>query len=392
MSTFLLSSFLCLIFIAVGIFWFRLEKSTQRRLTRQLNDLGTRMKAVSRDLEEQKARLETTFSGMVEGVVLTDQRGDILHVNPAFREMFVLKRKIEGKSTLEILANVSCDDAIREVIEKLKPVEREIVFENPRRRVFQVYFSPMHREGKLFGVVLVFHDLTEFRRLEQVRRDFIANLSHEIKTPLTVIRGYGETLLEEAGSLPENTRRHLEIIFRHVTDLEHLMENLLNLSRIESGKDELVLEKIPLKNFTDCLLDRFAHQAKIKEIQLHNEVSNKAPSLKADSSKLNQILSNLVDNAIKYTPSGGNIWIRSSTKNGRCEIEVQDTGQGIPQEEQERIFERFYRIDKSRSRGSGGTGLGLSIVKHLMALHGGQIHVKSAEGNGTSFIVTFSQS
>ncbi len=382
-----LFAFLFLVSLAVNFFWLRREKNRQRDLSRQLSETGGRLKVILERLEEEKARLESTFSGMVEGVVLTDQRGDILHVNPAFREMFEIKGEVEGRSALEILASVASDDAIREVIQKANPVEREILFEQPKPRIFQVYFSPMRRDGKLFGVVSIFHDLTEFRRLEEIRRDFVANVSHEVKTPLTVIRGYSETLLEEAASLPEAARRHLEIIFRHVTDLEHLMENLLNLSRIESGKDELLLQPVALKNFADRLLDRFTNQARVKSIELHNEIDEKAPVLQADSFKLNQILSNLVDNAIKYTPSGGKIRIRSEANPEGYKIEVEDNGPGIPAEEQERIFERFYRLDKARSRDSGGTGLGLAIVKHLVLIHGGKIQVSSKIGSGSCFTI-----
>ena len=360
----------------------RRERRMRLGLSQRVSELQHQLKTVSEHFEEERSRLQTTFSGMVEGVVLTGERGDILHVNPAFREMFAVKGKVEGRSALEVLASVTCDDAIQEVIRKGRPVEREVSFEKPMRRAFQVYFSPMSREGKLFGVVTIFHDLTEIRRLEEIRRDFVANLSHELKTPLTAIRGYSETLLE--GSSGE-LRQHLEIIFRHATDLERLTENLLNLSRIESGKEELVLEPVPLKDFVSRLLERFASQAQVKRIELCNEVPDEMPPLEADSSKFNQILSNLVDNAIKYTPAGGKVMIRARQEAGEnYEIEVEDNGPGIPSGEEERIFERFYRLDKARSRDSGGAGLGLSIVKHLVELHGGRMAVESP-GRGARF-------
>ena len=373
-----------MVLLLAGAVLIRREREAGRALSRRLSETDARLKALSSELGEEKARLETTFSGMTEGVILTDQRGDILLVNPAFREMFGLKGQVENRSALEILASVACDDAIREVIREKKPVEQEIKFEKPKPRVFQVHFSPMTRDGKLFGVVSIFHDLTGIRRLEEVRRDFIANLSHELKTPLTAIRGYSETLLEESSRFPEASRKHLEIILRHAVDLEHLTENLLNLSRIESGKEEVLLQAIQLKDFVARLLERFASQAKVRQIELCNEVTEASPPLVADPSKLNQILSNLVDNAIKYTQEGGRVIIRG----GECEIEVEDNGPGIPAGERERIFERFYRLDKARSRDSGGTGLGLAIVKHLVELHSGQIEIVSSPDRGAKFKIT----
>jgi len=384
--------FLVLVLLGATFFFIQRERRSRRHSEREARRLNERLKTAFENLEEERARLETTFSGMSEGVLVTDGRGDILHLNQAFRGMFGVKEKPEGRSALEVLASVSCDDAIREVIQKGIAVEREITFEKPRRRVFKVHFSPMRREGKLSGVVSVFHDLTEIRKLEEVRRDFIANLSHELKTPLTAIRGFSETLLEEGNENTGPARKHLEVIFRHATDLNHLMENLLNLSKIESGKEELLSDGISLRPFVDRLLERFSVQAKVKGLSIHNEIPEAAPSLCADPTKLNQILSNLIDNAIKYTPEQGKIWIRApSSKPPEYTIEVADNGPGIPKEDQQRIFERFYRVDRARSRDTGGAGLGLAIVKHLVELHGGRIAVESEPGRGTRFIFSLPQ-
>lgn len=371
--------------LAVGSFFFiQRERRSRELLERKSSELNLQLKLAFERLEEEKARRESAFSGMAEGVLLTDGRGDIRHVNPAFREMFQITGEVEGRSALEVLASVACDDAIQKVIREGQPVEREIAFEKPRLRIFQIYFSPMEREGRIFGVVLIFHDLTEIRRLEEIRRDFIANLSHELKTPLTAIQGYAETLLEEAPAKSESSKKYLEIILRHATELNRLMENLLNLSKVESGKEEVLLESIPLRNFVAGLFERFAVQARLKQIELRNEIPE-ATRMQADPPKLNQILGNLVDNAVKYTPAGGKVWIRVEAGSDGCQLEVGDTGVGISREDQERIFERFYRVDKARSRDSGGAGLGLAIVKHLVELHGGRISVESALGRGSSF-------
>ncbi len=392
--------FLFLLMGTGALFLIQRQNQSRQHLERNLKELGDKLKSTFEHLEETKAGLETTFSGMVEGVLLASPRGDILHVNPAFREMFALKGDVEGRSALEVLANVTCDDAIKEVVRKNEPVRREVLFEKPRKQVFQIHFSPVRRDGKLSGVVAVFHDLTEIRRLEEVRRDFIANLSHELKTPLTAIRGFSETLLEEGDRLPEPAKKSLAVILRNAAELNHLVENILNLSRIESGKEEIILESVSLKPFVDCLLERFQSQAGTKHLELHNEIPEGAPALQADPAKLNQILGNLVDNAVKYSPEGGKIWVRAhpsptpSPLEGRGKgegfvIEVEDTGPGIPPEDQSRIFERFYRVDKARSRDSGGAGLGLSIVKHLAELQGGRVSLESSLGKGTKFRVSF---
>ncbi len=378
-----------LVLFAGLLFFIQRERRSRLRLERRVAEVNRELQSAFLRLEEERARLETTFSGMVEGVLLTDREGNIVYSNPALREMFALKGSVEGRSALEVFSNVACDDAIREVIQKGEPVEREIVFEKPGGRVLQVHFSAVRRDGKLSGVVSVFHDLTEIRRLEEVRRDFIANLSHEMKTPLTAIRGYSETLLEELAADSEEKRRPVEVIFRHATELSHLMENLLNLSRIESGKEEIRTEAVALRPFVDRLFERFLNQARLKRIELRNEIKETAQPVAADPSKLNQIFSNLVDNALKYIPEGGKVWIRSREGAGGLEIEVEDNGPGIPEADRERIFERFYRVDKARSRETGGAGLGLAIVKHLVELHGGQISVESAPGRGSKFTLSF---
>lgn len=383
--------FICFLFliliVSVLLYFLQREKGLRRQSEHRLREVEHKLQELNQRLEEGRARLEGTFSGMVEGVLLTNERGDIVHTNPAFCEMFELKGAAEGRSALEVLASVASDDAIQKVLKTGESVEREIEFQRPRRRVFQVYFSPIRREGNLSGVVSVFHDLTEFRRLEEVRRDFIANLSHELKTPLTAIQGYSETLLDEMGRDPASSVRHLEIIHRHATDLSQLMENLLNLSKIESGREEVRLESVSLKFFVDRILERFLTQARAKNMELVNEVAG-GITCQADSGKLNQILSNLVDNAVKYTSEGGKVWVRTSCGPTECCIEVEDNGPGIPAADQKRIFERFYRVDKARTRNSGGAGLGLAIVKHLVDLQGGRIEVESAPGQGSRFLVT----
>lgn len=382
---------LLLALLAISLFVVRREQLSRHLAERKLAKINAELKRIFKHLEEERARLAATFSGMAEGVLVVDEKGDVLHINPTFREMFGIEEKVEGRSPLEVLANVRCDDAIQKVIREKNPVEKEVTFDKPKRRVFQVHFSPTLKEGKLLGVVAIFHDLTEIRHLEEVRRDFIANLSHELKTPLTAIRGFSETLLEDSEPEVDLWKKHVGVIFRHATELTHLTENLLNLSRIESGKEEVLLEAVSLKSFVDRLLERFLTEAKIKKIEIHNEIAEDLDTLEADPAKLAQVLSNLIDNALKYTQEGGKIWIRCKSDDGHTQIEVEDNGPGIPRQEQERIFERFYRIDKARSRQTGGAGLGLAIVKHLVELHGGQVKVSSEPNHGSKFQITLPQ-
>ena len=235
------------------------------------------------------------------------------------------------------------------------------------------------------GAVVVLHDVTELRRLERVRQDFVANVSHEFKTPLTAIQGFAETLLAGALDDPENNRRFLEIIREHAARLARLTDDLLKLARIEAGKLEVQFSSVSLLELIEGCAETTLLKATRKQIALEIDVPPNLPPVRGDASLLRDVLQNLLDNAIQYTPPGGHIRVAASATTREAVVTVDDTGIGIPLADQERIFERFYRVDAARSREAGGTGLGLSIAKHIVEAHGGRLWVESEVGRGSKF-------
>jgi two-component system phosphate regulon sensor histidine kinase PhoR len=247
-----------------------------------------------------------------------------------------------------------------------------------------VSVSPIFENKAINGCVAVIYDITEIRKLEAIRSEFVANVSHELKTPLTSIKGFVETLLEGALTDKENSRTFLEIIKEHSERLEVIINDLLELSHIESKEIKLEMEKINMSNLTGEIIKEFKSQLNKKNISVHNKLSAEVEA-KVDKEKIRRILMNLIDNAIKFNKEGGHINIYGEIFDKEIRIIIEDSGIGIPQKDIGRIFERFYRVDKARSRQLGGSGLGLSIVKHLVELHGGGVGVESTEGAGSKF-------
>ncbi len=271
-----------------------------------------------------------------------------------------------------------------QALDTAEPCKREIECYSPVLRIIEVNAMPMPFSSERRGCLLVLHDITELRRLEKVRAEFVANVSHELRTPLTAIKGYLETVLDEARLASATHRRFLEIANSHAERMGRLINDLLNLSDIETGKVVLNLMPISLGDFVRDVSAMFEKDAAKKDVRL---VSRIPPDLwvRADRDRLSQILVNLVDNAVKYTPKGGTVsLLAAKTDDNQIRIAVRDTGQGIPPNDLPRVTERFYRVDKARSRVEGGTGLGLAIVKHLVQLHGGTLHIRSEYGKGTT--------
>lgn len=355
-------------------------------LGRTLAQLASRSRERIQALESEQAKVAAILNSMVEGVVALDNQGRVLLMNPSARRIFdVGKKPVEGQFLLEVIRNRGLADLV-ERCRTLQNSERcrgEVEFKLPVNRVLeanamQLPFSPMSR-----GTLLVLHDITELRRLEQVRAEFVANVSHELRTPLTAIKGYLETLLDEASPQSTTHRRFLEVANTHAKRLGRLVNDLLSLSDIETGKVILHLESVCLHGLIEEVSAIFENEASKKGVTLINEVG-KGYCVYADRDRLSQILLNLVENAVKYTPQGGQVTFRASPRSeNRIGLQVQDTGQGIPPSDLPRITERFYRVDKTRSREAGGTGLGLAIVKHLVQLHGGTLQIESEVGKGT---------
>ncbi|MDO8488514.1 MAG: ATP-binding protein [Candidatus Omnitrophota bacterium] len=336
-------------------------------------------------LENENNRIHAILNSMVEGVIAVDRDTHVLWLNPTAENIFNISQdSVQGRIFLEVFPNNDIAAVIALVLEKGEHVSKELTLIWPMQKVFQVNASPIFESKTTSGCLLVIHDITEIRRLENMRRDFVANVSHELKTPLTSIKGFVETLLEGAIDDKENSVNFLKIINDHADRLSILINDLLDLSHIESKEIELKKDKFDLSVLINEIILGFNSQAKKTEIEISYKISRNLEII-ADKSKIEQVFTNLIDNAIKYNKERGLVNIYSEESINKVKIIIEDSGSGIPAKDIPRIFERFYRVDKARSRELGGTGLGLSIVKHIIELHGGNVGVESTEGIGSKF-------
>ncbi|MBI4269569.1 MAG: HAMP domain-containing protein [Candidatus Rokubacteria bacterium] len=361
-------------------------------LGRALNAMTARLRGEIQDLQQEQAKATAILDGMVEGVIAVDGRDAILLMNERARTILGLgAARPEGRPFLEIVRNVNLHEILRAVrgAGEAGMSRHELRLAAPTERRLQVNAVPLRLAGDEVGAVMVLHDVTELRRLEQVRTEFVANVSHELRTPLTAIHGYLETLLGGALEERDNARRFLEIVFRHTERLGRLLDDLTDLSNIELGRVALRLEPVRLDEVVDSVLAIIAPRAESGRVALAADLPVGLPPVSGDRDRLAQILINLVDNAVKYTPEGGRVTVSARpAADGRVEVAVADTGVGIPPTDLPRITERFYRVDKARSRELGGTGLGLAIVKHLVLAHAGELAIESTPGRGTTVRVT----
>jgi two-component system phosphate regulon sensor histidine kinase PhoR len=325
---------------------------------------------------------------MAEGLLLLDENRRVKIANRSFAQLFEITTDIRSRTLLEALR-------LHEVVEVLDVLDtqkqvlgRELKLSHPNELLLQVNGSAIFdAAGRRCGTVLVFHDLTRVKQLERTRQEFVANVSHELRTPLSLIKGYVETLLEGAKDNPEISTKFLQTIDRNAERLRLLIEDLLTISELESGRVKLNQQPLQLRALTEKVLSDFRAPAQAKDINLVDEVPD--VGVCADAARLEQVLCNLIDNAIKYGRNQGNVTLRARLAGTeQVEISISDDGPGIPPEALERIFERFYRVDKARSREQGGTGLGLSIVKHIVQGHGGRVWARSELGHGAMFYFT----
>jgi two-component system, OmpR family, phosphate regulon sensor histidine kinase PhoR len=342
-------------------------------------------------LNVERERLEAILRGMVEGVLVIDLAGTVVLMNARARELLGLPIETpwRGRSLVELSRDPGLADVVRELGAGAAVTSRDVMLEASRGLMLQVNAARLRAaDDQPFGFVLVLHDVTELRRLEVIRRDFVANVSHELRTPLTAIKGYAETLLGSAGDDRETARRFLAVIDRHSERLGRLINDLLTLSDLELGRTALRLGTVVVGSVIDDVLQILGAAAHRKGVQITAEVSPDLPAAHADGDRLRQVLINLVDNGIKYTPPGGRVVVRargaSGLQSGMVEIAVEDSGVGVPAQDLPRLTERFFRVDKARSRELGGTGLGLAIVKHIVQAHGGSLQIASAIGQGTT--------
>jgi two-component system phosphate regulon sensor histidine kinase PhoR len=357
------------------------------RLGRALNAMAARLAGKIEDLEHERAKVSAILDAMVEGVVAVDGRDQVVLMNERARSMFGLGPERGGRAPfLEVIRSVDLHRLLHEARTAHGGVgaRGELTLPGTVERRLQVNAVPLRLAGDEAGVVMVLHDVTELRRLERVRTEFVANVSHELRTPLTAIRGYLETLMGAGPEDREQARRFLEIALRHTERLGRLLDDLTDLSNIELGRITLRLEPTPLAETVESTLAMVAARAEAGGVAVASEIGLDGPVVHADRDRLAQILLNLVDNAVKFTPAGGRVTVGARVRgDGMVEVAVTDTGIGIPAADLAHVTERFYRVDRARSRELGGTGLGLAIVKHLVIAHGGELTIDSEVGRGT---------
>ena len=393
--------------------------------TRELRDLGTALDDMRRQVQThigqitlEKSRLEAVLTSITEAILVTDQSGRILMGNQTFEKLFGVSDAIEGRMPIELVRHRDVQDAIEQTLSTGQVAFLDLTRSDlpasstqagGRERHFDVQIAPILQDDHIAGSVTIFYDITELRRLERIRKDFVANVSHELRTPLTTIKGCAATLADGALDNREASQRFVKMINTHADRLHNLVEDILDLSRIESGALPLETGVYPLHEMINSVVGQIRPLAKEKTLTI--EINTKENvQVQCDRKLIEQALLNLLDNAAKYTPEGGKIWIQTrdfkqvendrenrrnrpeeienQARTRRIALEVKDTGIGIPLSDMDRIFERFYRADKGRSRAMGGTGLGLSIVRHIMDAHGERVYVESEQGKGSTFGLT----
>ncbi len=360
-----------------------------RQLAENLNYLVQELQSQVRLANEEKEKLEAAYGSMKEGVLILDRDERIETFNTVLPQILSARGgDITGRTLIEAFRNIELQNALARFKEAGEPLSREIAISDPTFMVMDVSIAKIRgEEGK---TILVFHDITRLKLLERMRVDFVANVTHEIKTPLTAILGFVETLREGAIEDGKTARRFLEIIENHANRLNRLLDDLLTISNIELGDMRMFFESVSLSGVSENVVSTLTPRAIEKSVVLQADIPEDLPLIRADRDRLVQILLNVVDNAVKFTPEGGRVSIvATDEKDGTVSVRIMDTGIGIPANEIARLGERFYRVDRTRSRELGGTGLGLSIVKHLMAVHEGKLEIQSRLGQGTTVSLRF---
>lgn len=355
-------------------------------LAQALNYMSEQIQLRVQEVVTGKLRLEAVLLSMFEGVMVIDTNSEIVLMNQPLKDFLNIRDEGTGKKPLEIVRNIEIQELADKVLKRKIGVEScQISILTPQEKVLLVHAASVVRDNEIEGAVLVFHDITALRQLEKIRQDFVANVSHELRTPVSTIKGYAETLLEGAWEDEKNSRDFLKIIYEDAERLAKLIEDLLDLSKIESGKLTLKRGKIDWEPLIQQCVTHFRNLIEAKSLSVKIDIASDLPLILADSGLITHVLMNLIDNAVKYTDETGKIRISVFRDITRVKVEVSDTGIGIPEEDIPRIFERFYRVEKARSRELGGTGLGLSIVKHIIQAHHGEVMVESILGKGSTF-------
>jgi two-component system, OmpR family, phosphate regulon sensor histidine kinase PhoR len=363
-----------------------------KKLADNINYLVDELKNQLKSANEEKAKLVTAFSSMTEGILILDAGDRIEVVNPSLGNLLASQYgDIKGKTLMEAFRNVELQKAFLQFRATKQSVSQEITLGNIEPVILNISVSTVEGSSAEEKNMIIFHDITRLKKLERVRADFIANVTHEIRTPLTAILGYLETIKDGTIENKDQERKFMEIIINHAQRLNRLVEDLLTISKIELGEMNFHFEQVSLSDIITNVIPLIEPKANLKKIKIDNRIADKLQSITADKDKLIQVFVNILDNAVKFTQDAGEITIEAAedaAKDGIA-VSITDTGIGIPESEVARLGERFYRVDKTRSRDLGGTGLGLSIVKHLMIAHGGQLEIASQLGRGTKVSLHF---
>ncbi len=347
-----------------------------RVLDETARDLGARLSDVARE----RAHMDAVLQGMAEGALLVDRGGRLVLSNTAIRAMLRLADDPEGRHFIEVVRHPEVAAQLTAALTGVRPAPAEVQLDHGSRRVIVARAVPVESD-RGGGAVLVLHDVTELRQADQVRRDFVANVSHELRTPLTAIRGYAEALLDSALDR-DQTQKFLAIIARHAARMERLVTDLLRLARLDARQETLGQTLCHTRTLLAAIAGEMDSAIETRDLRVTTRIDADAEAVFGDSAKLHDVFRNLLENAINYSPQGGAIEMAATHQGNVVDISVSDSGPGIPEGELNRIFERFYRVDRSRTRDPGGTGLGLSIVKHLVELHGGRVWALNREGGG----------
>jgi two-component system, OmpR family, phosphate regulon sensor histidine kinase PhoR len=365
----------------------RLDETTM--LSTSINILARNLQEMVMSQEMQQDRLTTLIENMGSALLLIDHHGYIVVTNRAFNEFFNIKKVLPRKRYHEVIQHTEVNKLVEEIFMTEQRLRRQILLPHKiERRHYEVYGAPIiGHNDEWNGIVVVFHDITELKKLEQMRKDFVANVSHELKTPITSIKGFSETLLDGAMNEPQTLEAFLDIILKESDRLQSLIQDLLELSKIEKQGFNLSVHRTDMSKLISEVIPILEDRARLKAIKLSYTPASDS-SAEIDPYRMKQVFINLISNAIAYTQKNGEINVHIKTDEKRVKVIVEDNGIGIEEDQIPRIFERFYRVDKARSRNSGGTGLGLAIVKHIVEAHYGKIEVKAKVNKGSTFIVT----
>jgi two-component system phosphate regulon sensor histidine kinase PhoR len=355
-----------------------------------LEKLMDRRGDLEKRVRESESSAQTILGAMPDGLAVVDERRTVQLMNPELRRIFGINEKVSGGTLLELVHNAAVDrlavDAIRVQEPQRDSIELARGGSEPRElEVTAVPFGENSPDTK--GAVILFRDVTHFRKVEKMRRDFVANVSHELRTPLSIFRGYLETLIDDPHQPPGELLRILEVMERHSNRLNALVEDVLSLARLESPGVELTLSEVDLPELLHSIMRDWEKRLAAKQLKSHLNFPGNLPRLRADETRLQELIYNLLDNAVKYSKPGGTVFLRAESAGDSVRMSVADQGIGIPENDLPRVFERFYRADKSRSSEHPGTGLGLSIVKHIAQLHSGSVEAESELGKGTTISV-----